>query len=45
MQSFDRERPKILKQAGFALTGNNTFWFEDRAAIANDSKLFDDKEI
>lgn len=45
MLQFDRERLKILPDAGFSLVGKSSFWFEKREELANDQSLFDEDEF
>lgn len=45
LKSFDRERLKILKYAEFSFTGVNTFWFDKRETIEQNTDLFDENEF
>lgn len=45
MKTFDREKLKLAEEPKFALTGSRSFWFEERATLAEDKNLFDENEF
>ena len=45
LKTFDRERLKLRKEIEFSFTGANTFWFDKREIIEQNTDLFDENEF